>query len=162
MYSYSNLLQQFQSSLPHGSDASCIQRIAHWRISILAPSRERLAFWRETAACKAISILAPSRERLMCLRYSRAPLKFQSSLPHGSDLICQLKSRLVLQISILAPSRERLVLMIIKRCNYLISILAPSRERPSSFLSADGKALFQSSLPHGSDAKSLASCKPEP
>ena len=55
------------------------------RISILAPSRERLLLWLTVFSISSISILAPSRERPLLLEDWHETDKFQSSLPRGSD-----------------------------------------------------------------------------
>ena len=125
------LSQKFQSTLPHGSDG-CSKLIfidlknfnprsltgatmqiqgetAGLKISIHAPSRERLVAMDRSSNCIAISIHAPSRERhrktLRRTKYYNisihAPSRerpyydtillleflFQSTLPHGSDFI---------------------------------------------------------------------------
>ena len=57
------LLEQFQSTLPRGSDADEHLLQAVLRISIHAPSRERQGLLQLLAIGAGISIHAPSRER---------------------------------------------------------------------------------------------------
>ena len=100
-----------------------------------------------------ISIHAPSRERPNSVK----PFKcrngiFQSTLPHGSDIhnsVVMLNKNL---ISIHAPSRERRIAFSTPTLSIYISIHAPSRERPESAPPNWLEILFQSTLPHGSDA----------
>ena len=79
------ILNQFQSTLPRGSD----------KIPVII----LMAF--------SISIHAPSRERLQISLVIDYVLIFQSTLPRGSD-ISDLSVSSPLLISIHAPSRERL------------------------------------------------------
>ena len=79
----------------------------------------------------SISIHAPSRER----RLSRANTHF------------------LLGISIHAPSRERLQAHWLPDFRSSISIHAPSRERLTTCCAIFTSIIFQSTLPHGSDAK---------
>ena len=119
----------FQSTLPHGSDVNesglANQTI---RISIHAPSRERLADGLTRKKAANISIHAPSRERR----------------------ICPVQLRQLTLISIHAPSRERPISLSI--------ILLSGYFNPRSLTGATiilavilRIFLFQSTLPHGSD-----------
>ena len=121
--------QQFQSTLPHGSDRLHYIMSAQRLISIHAPSRERRLYRRVqeknftdfnprslTGATidavalypdGSISIHAPSRERLFLVLYSTG----------------------LILISIHAPSRERQLIAYFTAHFSSISIHAPSRER---------------------------------
>ena len=98
-------------------------------ISILAPSRER-----------------PSRARLMPM----TDFKFQSTLPYGSDPLFRACDA-YFRISIHAPLRERRCLSLTSDLRTDISIHAPLRERPLCGISLLALAIFQSTLPYGSD-----------
>ena len=101
-------LPTFQSTLPRGSDSyAAIYTFCH-RISIHAPSRERLY---GTGS------------------YRQRPYKFQSTLPRGSDWHFGCGKTAVWHISIHAPSRERLLQHRPHLLHLRISIHAPSRER---------------------------------
>ena len=77
---------------------------------------------------------------------------FQSTLPHGSDGVTNPDARLQRPISIHAPSRERQSYWWYFYLS-IISIHAPSRERPITLLILRFIiSVFQSTLPHGSDA----------
>ena len=76
-----------------------------------------------------ISILAPSRERLARRPRLRSSVFFQSSLPHGSDYQPYHPSSGARSFSILAPSRERLIDGGFIQLRLFFSIHAPSRER---------------------------------
>ena len=142
---------RFQSTLPRGSDRMHRQKCRCKAISIHAPSRERPKQAEVQAAQSKISIHAPSRERPAQLR--RVPPLHR--------------------ISIHAPSRERLHINCIAKGLYfyfnprslagatffivkigfgtIISIHAPSRERPITLNDVPTDAVFQSTLPRGSD-----------
>ena len=77
--------QQFQSTLPHGSDSSGFYARVHRYISIHAPSRERLLLVKVISPCVPISIHAPLRERPVALHVVPTLAVFQSTLPRGSD-----------------------------------------------------------------------------
>ena len=76
---------QFQSTLPHGSDALLCLRLHLLLISIHAPSRERL---------------------FPIVGRAKAKYLFQSTFPYGSDKGCCCYISLMF-ISIHAPLRER-------------------------------------------------------
>ena len=147
-------------------------RAAPRKISIHAPSRERLNGFRHAAAAQAISIHAPSRERLTTLKKCLIIARFQSTLPRGSDSPYSPQHKKRILISIHAPSRERHHTAKVSPAWESISIHAPSRERlaepsrlylpvhfnPRSLAGATSQrrdftdiARFQSTLPRGSD-----------
>ena len=143
------LLEQFQSTLPRGSDADEHLLQAVLRISIHAPSRERPG--AHPAPCRARhfnprslsgatepSAVACDWSRyfnprslagatLLCRLSSMLHL-FQSTLPSGSD-DTQAAQHLRRRISIHAPLRERLNRYFGKNQIFVISIHAPLRER---------------------------------
>ena len=120
------LLEQFQSTLPHGSDADEHLLQAVLRISIHAPSRERQGLLQLLAIGAGISIHAPSRERhysagsaVCCIYFN--PRSLTGATGFGKSI------PLPARISIHAPLRERRIIFF---CRY---------------------SAFQSTLPHGSD-----------
>ena len=98
----------------------------------------------------AISIHAPLRERPVLAVPVVVPTSFQSTLPYGSDHIIitailalnNFNPRSLTGATRSAPCSTDLG---------SISIHAPSRERLSRFSCSGNKALFQSTLPYGSD-----------
>ena len=143
--------QQFQSTLPRGSDSVHFEPPSVHFISIHAPSRER-PISREHELCfLTISIHAPSRERPYIAAYRPTSRQFQSTLPRGSDQVHALRENPALGISIHAPSRERPGNAEKLIFNRTISIHAPSRERPASNSLRLTSLTFQSTLPRGSD-----------
>ena len=143
-----------------------------FRISIHAPSRERLFYSRNCNARLTISIHAPSRERpmdstlktLLCYFNPRslAGATFNDfANPGKNDISIHAPSRErrapsrylrhCWQISIHAPSRERRKRKHLPNGRLGISIHAPSRERPGEGGVLDFVDKFQSTLPRGSD-----------
>ena len=113
-----------------GATAYSSQLAAQSKISIHAPSRERLKVMLLVMVLLLISIHAPSRERLYILYQTGLLRSFQSTLPHGSDI------------------------------NFMLLILKSRNFNPRSLTGATTKhvdevdnLLFQSTLPHGSDCK---------
>ena len=123
-----------------------------------------------------ISIHVPSRERPCANSSAGRGHKFQSTLPHGSDAawVARLLLMAVFQstlprgsdyrtikadhdriISIHAPSRERLFITVCTVDSIIISIHAPSRERPNSDFNLPASNIFQSTLPRGSDYRTI-------
>ena len=121
----------FQSTLPHGSDYFCKRTFAPCYISIHAPSRERLADFPQR--CELWQDFNP--------RSLTGATKFWGK---GNPVL--------LFISIHAPSRERRKFCKFDFTERDISIHAPSRERHMSPQIDITVAVFQSTLPHGSDA----------
>ena len=144
------LVKIFQSTLPHGSDADITVQLVAIKISIHAPSRERLSTIAVIPRPAGISIHAPSRERLVsgyirrrdALISIHAPsrerrsaptfaistLAFQSTLPHGSDIA------LISQLSFSLYFNPRSLTGATVQNKVIYNAL-----------------LFQSTLPHGSD-----------
>ena len=98
------------------------------KISIHAPSRERLTQPSLADQTFAISIHAPSRERLTALLNIIALYKFQSTLPHGSDKAIFRAASCFIDFN---PRSLTGATQVENMCgtDYLISIHAPSRER---------------------------------
>ena len=165
------LLEQFQSTLPRGSDADEHLLQAVLRISIHAPSRERPG--AHPAPCRArhfnprslSGATGPSAVACDWSRYFNprslagatiggtaiTPMTaFQSTLPRGSDTSGG-GSAGGGAISIHAPSRERLSGANTPIDGQVISIHAPSRERLVVWIHIILISLFQSTLPRGSD-----------
>ena len=156
------LLEQFQSTLPRGSDADEHLLQAVLRISIHAPSRERPG--AHPAPCRARhfnprslsgatepSAVACDWSRyfnprslagatLLCRLSSMLHL-FQSTLPSGSD-DTQAAQHLRRRISIHAPLRERLNRYFGKNQIFVISIHAPLRERRRAAAHAERASHF--------------------
>ena len=141
---------QFQSTLPQGSDLPDYGIHFPMTISIHAPTRERQSRTVLILGLSKISIHAPTRERLVIPFSKYTFVRFQSTLPQGSDLPTirpklvqkQFQSTLPqgsdgvsmerlkhMYISIHAPTRERLAWVYILHAGFLISIHAPTRER---------------------------------
>ena len=167
-------VDQFQSTLPHGSDLVQVLVVNVGTISIHAPSRERLTDENNPLRRLIISIHAPSRERrnrhqarprgrnfnprsltgaTICQKRTDAELVFQSTLPHGSDRPADVHGGQSVRISIHAPSRERRIFRHNQLNTCRISIHAPSRERPAELFGALQPSEFQSTLHHGSDPR---------
>ena len=166
---------KFQSTLPRGSDFFALQAFALVHISIHAPSRERQCSWLPWFSLFWISIHAPSRERRKAGDCMCSVRHFNPRSLAGATVKI-LVIAVVASISIHAPSRERHRLQY-QPCRPLhfnprslagatsfqslycqvgpISIHAPSRERPPSVGAGRRCALFQSTLPRGSDAHLL-------
>ena len=171
-----NLLhsQLFQSTLPRGSDDTDqpdAQLPCH--ISIHAPSRERPMLFSKplryaayfnprSLAGATIALFTAINSRLFQSTLPRGSdpifgcsylcyFVFQSTLPRGSDPIIRNSERFAGIISIHAPSRERLhinkIILHSKHFNprSLAGATLPSPVKPRY------KALFQSTLPRGSD-----------
>ena len=121
---------RFQSSLPHGSDSYAGTALAVWLYFNPRSLTGATQIIGKNWIRYVISILAPSRERLA------AGTVRQNGLLHFNPRSltgATVWSRLLVNhnlISILAPSRERLALNITSFKLVIISILAPSRERP--------------------------------
>ena len=81
---------------------------------------------------------------------------FQSTLPYESDLNTQSNGGWISEISIHAPLRERLIIGVSSTAALAISIHAPLRERPFADTLPITSAVFQSTLPYGSDRCHLA------
>ena len=121
------------------------------KISIHAPSRERLDPAEEAYAKALISIHAPSRERQPSQLYvQHHPYHFNPRSLAGATVALYNINALII-ISIHAPSRERLHESEIYTPGRLISIHAPLRERLGIAPEFVGSSLFQSTLPCGSD-----------
>ena len=120
----------FQSTLPRGSDTLRDLSETLGKISIHAPSRERLPVPFSKACIIHISIHAPSRERL-----SKQNAKLQAEV-----------------ISIHAPSRERpyILLCTLAVLNAFQSTL-PRGSDQRKFRYNTSVSKFQSTLPRGSD-----------
>ena len=106
----SQLMELFQSTLPHGSDVTTFLIVA-----ILARFQSTLPHGSDPAHSQG----------------STFDVRFQSTLPHGSDhvLTTDVLAYPSSDISIHAPSRERQQRYYIIRDSKTISIHAPSRER---------------------------------
>ena len=122
--------QQFQSTLPRGSDLSFSVPLVKLRIiSIHAPSRERLISGTKFKTLIGISIHAPSRERLAVLIFlKRSSQNFNPRSLAGATQ-SEDSAAASASISIHAPSRERLIHNTSLYSLHFISIHAPSRER---------------------------------
>ena len=130
-----NIIAQFQSTLPYGSDLFVNKKIIEKRdfnpLSLAGATFIKNGGYVLTC----ISIHAPSRERLKLRQIA------------GKNSL----------ISIHAPSRERPETGGRKIWTAKISIHAPSRERRKVHCAhTDGQRQFQSTLPRGSDIKTLA------
>ena len=141
--------RKFQSTLPCGSDLRCGTCPKRAKISIHAPSRERLTPAYRTSPQRGISIHAPSRERQELIYEQKfnpyfnprsltgatriqkdfQPLhQFQSTLPHRSD-----------SKRCLSPQ----VIRYFNPCSLTGATMATD--------SLNALTRFQSTLPHGSD-----------
>ena len=119
-------------------------------ISIHAPSRERPSPLIFCACANGISIHAPSRERRLFSVRAAHTLGFQSTLPRGSDHIPLPALAALVDFnprSLAGATLPPLAPLTVS----LISIHAPSRERHVFQTFSDFVAVFQSTLPRGSD-----------
>ena len=99
--------QEFQSTLPHGSDTDTLNGSAQdFTFQSTLPHGSDHTHLGSQPTTTGISIHAPSRERHILQTFGDFITVFQSTLPHGSDIIHMVKDRSNL-ISIHAPSRER-------------------------------------------------------
>ena len=153
-YFQSQKSEQFQSTLPYGSDkvetavpskppnfnprsltgATQVNSFLFpaGGISIHAPLRERLPDAKKYLYGNTISIHAPLRERPhQYQQQEHCHRKFQSTLPYGSDKQDNAKAAIIDCISIHAPLRERPYLSTSAFVCSIISIHAPLRERRS-------------------------------
>ena len=120
----------FQSTLPYESDPNVFSTSGgDLKISIHAPSRERLCCSIFSFSAAVISIHAPSRERQHEPEERRPVRKHFNPRSLAG-----------------ATYAGRILLMFL-----LISIHAPSRERLKSLIARLRRTLFQSTLPRGSD-----------
>ena len=123
-------------------------------ISIHAPLRERPNLLPFIQNKDNISIHAPLRERLSNKVASCFIVRFQSTLPCGSDLAEP--SRLYLPVHF--NPRSLAGATIVTKPNLKISsisIHAPLRERPFGIVYTSKARPFQSTLPCGSDRRSI-------
>ena len=128
-----NSRQQFQSTLPYGSDEDTVQ----------------LAYTID------ISIHAPLRERRCCLVYDILRQYYFNPRSLTGATSGKMPAFILYNISIHAPLRERRN-TIRQRISFVrISIHAPLRERRRLCGGEIISALFQSTLPYGSDVTSL-------
>ena len=125
-------------------------------ISIHAPSRERHGHSWRCRMFHRISIHAPSRERHRCVCCASAHGYFNPRSLAGATGSKMLNAKSPV-ISIHAPSRERLQQAGTAVALHGISIHAPSRERLILTSSSVMLAVFQSTLPRGSDFSFLRS-----
>ena len=155
-----------------GASTLLVARLCNRVISIHAPSRERVGFRnaignsidfnpRSLAGANvepfskygmgAISIHAPSRERLMTLYGSLPTWIFQSTLPRGSEDPHELEGILRENFN---PRSLAGAINVAKDRDLTapISIHAPSRERAGGRKTMNFDALFQSTLPRGSES----------
>ena len=133
----------FQSTLPHGSDAFASFMCFVKRISIHAPSRERLFIAQSNNISSVFQSTLPHGSDLVNPQnQNNGYMRFQSTLPHGSDNFSTANKVLSSMISIHAPSRERQTTTKILGGNNHISIHAPSRERLLKMLNYFGDMYF--------------------
>ena len=163
---------KFQSTLPHGSDDFTGGLNTATTISIHAPSRERRAahtFFTRFADFNPRSLTGATLvlTLLMVDHSDFNPRSLTGATEFGDCYVTEIaisihapsRERLfgysaidiINKISIHAPSRERRGTPLPYRTDGVISIHAPSRERPSNIINASQEAIFQSTLPHGSD-----------
>ena len=98
-----------------------------------------------------ISIHAPSRERQYHNQAYGLDIEFQSTLPRGSDIISRQSRRTINNFnprSLAGATCQDGSL----NTDHRISIHAPSRERQYFFIIIISLAIFQSTLPRGSDS----------
>ena len=124
-----------------------------FRISIHAPSRERLLERPRPDIVAHISIHAPSRERLGGLQKMLILMLFQSTLPHGSD------KSLFSILSWRKHFNPRSLTGATASCRslsffgYSFQSTLPHGSDSLRQISICALLVFQSTLPHGSDAE---------
>ena len=142
----------FQSTLPCGSDKGLLLTSGLGAISIHAPLRERLGHICRVTHINLFQSTLPCGSDLAKEQFKLQQIKFQSTLPCGSDDDEHIRWSSVTGISIHAPLRERPLLM-------CLSLAIMWNFNPRSLAGATLqsrlrllKALFQSTLPCGSDS----------
>ena len=144
----------FQSTLPHGSDfLSLALLLSTEPFQSTLPHGSDIFKLGFVTINGAISIHAPSRERRQGIDHKAQQQQFQSTLPHGSDLCNRIDIHHATMNfnprSLTGATRCYIAYTDIFKA---ISIHAPSRERPRLMIGLYAACIFQSTLPHGSDA----------
>ena len=163
----------FQSTLPRGSDQVTLRRsivgtdfnprslagatIPDYylklfeRISIHAPSRERLRFSAIMMAALLFQSTLPRGSDADSSSYAGNTALFQSTLPRGSDGNLSLHSMARSNFNPRSLAGATFDRSFVYKTTFDISIHAPSRERRQQGLFAAKAMQFQSTLPRGSD-----------
>ena len=126
---------QFQSTLPNGSDNFCSSSPYNFSISIHAPKRER---------------------RILCL-FIVGLKNFNPRSQTGATLTASLTQWFTI-ISIHAPKRERLQRRTVPGVDWNFNPRSQTGATPDRSL-YNACLLFQSTLPNGSDHRSMYSCR---
>ena len=170
MYCITHL--RFQSTLPRGSDVVSCCGFGYLRISIHAPSRERLTRSLTAAGFQRFQSTLPRGSDLGKLQVPKVSRLFQSTLPRGSDMLARCPCGHQIKFQSTLPRGSDGV-QYKRRSNNMdfnprslagatyhlsgkntlvrISIHAPSRERPYATKPPVWVPVFQSTLPRGSD-----------
>ena len=134
-----------------GATTALVHALRGSRISIHAPSRERLKIFEPRNGMIAFQSTLPHGSDTGSAFAAVNLRRFQSTLPHGSDLILQRVYNIIDNFNPRSLTGAT-GLQGLELKQQAISIHAPSRERLSSILAPQILQIFQSTLPHGSDA----------
>jgi len=119
-------------------------------LSIHAPEWERQPCCPKADGCPCFQSTLPNGSDLRCCLPISRTLSFQSTLPNGSDILSQISPSCLFSFN----PRSRMGATIFMLClsdRQWLSIHAPEWERLIGGIKALGSAVFQSTLPNGSD-----------